>query len=222
MPRITPALKAWFGNSVVVGTNVAFNTDDIRFANTPTQKEASMPRYLQFTPDQYNEVPVSAKVVRRLNGITFSLELEPDLDSDNPEEYFEVTLWATHKDGSREVVDSLSGIDTRDAEYINYIARQFAIPYDLVPKRKDEAAPGRLSSTYEYRNRTAKVYKDPEWDEFVVQFWVDGEHLKDADYFTDDKADAQGTAKAWIADGKNESSRSSRRLAKLIARRKES
>jgi hypothetical protein len=53
-------------------------------------------------------------------------------------------------------------------------------------------------STHEHRNRKAKVYKDREYDEFCVKFYVGGDHLKNADYFTDDKADAESTAKHWV------------------------
>lgn len=34
--------------------------------------------------------------------------------------------------------------------------------------------------------------------EYVVRFFQDGEHLSEADYFTDDKADAIGTARASV------------------------
>jgi hypothetical protein len=60
----------------------------------------------------------------------------------------------------------------------------------------------RLLSTHESGNRTAKVYKCSETGEHVTKFFKDGKHQKDADYFTDDKADAQGTAKHWISKNK--------------------
>lgn len=44
----------------------------------------------------------------------------------------------------------------------------------------------------------AKVYKDSEYNEHRVKFYTDGKHRKDADYHTDDKSDAEGTAKAEL------------------------
>ena len=40
----------------------------------------------------------------------------------------------------------------------------------------------------------AKIYRDPEFDEFQVELFCDGVHLKDATYYTDDKEDATATA----------------------------
>jgi len=45
-----------------------------------------------------------------------------------------------------------------------------------------------------FRRPTATVFYDFEWEEFVVKFWRDGKYLPDADYFTDDRADAVETA----------------------------
>lgn len=59
---------------------------------------------------------------------------------------------------------------------------------------------GKLVSTHEHRGKSAKVYKVD--GEFLVKFYNDGEHLKDADYETNDKSDAQGTAKHFIAQAK--------------------
>jgi len=56
----------------------------------------------------------------------------------------------------------------------------------------------RLVSTHDSGNRTAKVYKCSDTGEHVTKFFLDDKHQKDADYFTDDKHDAQGTAKHWI------------------------
>ena len=43
----------------------------------------------------------------------------------------------------------------------------------------------------------AKVYRDAEWQEYRVKFFRDGKYQRDADYHTDDKADAQFTARAF-------------------------
>lgn len=46
------------------------------------------------------------------------------------------------------------------------------------------------------------IYRDPEWDQFVVQSVVNGRTVggkEDGGYFTDDKEDAFSTAKAEAA-----------------------
>lgn len=43
-----------------------------------------------------------------------------------------------------------------------------------------------------------RVMENEEWEEFIVQMWSDGKHLKKSDYHTDDKKDAIGTAKSMI------------------------
>ena len=45
--------------------------------------------------------------------------------------------------------------------------------------------------------REAQVYRDAEWQEWRVKFYQDGQHLAAADYHTDNKSDAQHTARAW-------------------------
>lgn len=40
----------------------------------------------------------------------------------------------------------------------------------------------------------AVVRRDAEWDAWIVRFYRDGEHMKNADYHADSKADAQSTA----------------------------
>lgn len=54
----------------------------------------------------------------------------------------------------------------------------------------------RLLKTYDHESGAkAKVYKDSEWQEHRVKFFNSkGEHLKDADYHTDDAEDAHDTA----------------------------
>ena len=41
---------------------------------------------------------------------------------------------------------------------------------------------------------TAKVYRDTDWQEYRVKFYVRGQHQQDADYHTDCKEDAHSTA----------------------------
>ena len=51
--------------------------------------------------------------------------------------------------------------------------------------------------------REAEVWFNPEYDEFVVKFFTTTpktrNHQRGADYHTDDKQDAMGTAQLWIA-----------------------
>ena len=50
--------------------------------------------------------------------------------------------------------------------------------------------------------KTAKVYKDHEWGEYRVKFYTDGKHEgEEADYHTDDRDDANDTAKSWTTKG---------------------
>lgn len=63
------------------------------------------------------------------------------------------------------------------------------------------STPLRLVSTHGEGERTAKVYKDPDWGEFRVRHYLNGVHQPEADAHTDDKADAVGTANAWTRGG---------------------
>jgi hypothetical protein len=58
----------------------------------------------------------------------------------------------------------------------------------------------RLLNTYNHDNgvHSAKVYKDPEWNEHVVKYFEGGKHLTDADSFHSDANDAHDTAKAQV------------------------
>lgn len=44
----------------------------------------------------------------------------------------------------------------------------------------------------------AKLYRDTEWEEFIVKLWVGGVYQSNADYHTDDKGDAQSTMKDMV------------------------
>jgi hypothetical protein len=69
---------------------------------------------------------------------------------------------------------------------------------DKTPVVKEEKSSLRLSKTMELGKHTAKVYRDTETGEHQVKFYTDGKHHSKADYFTDDKEDAHGTAKAGL------------------------
>jgi hypothetical protein len=53
---------------------------------------------------------------------------------------------------------------------------------------------------YQCNGRSAKVYWDREWEEYVVKFFAHGVHMDAADYFTGELDDAHLTAKAAIED----------------------
>jgi hypothetical protein len=46
--------------------------------------------------------------------------------------------------------------------------------------------------------REAKVYRDAEWDEYRVVFYVDGKKQMGADYHDSDRTSAIQTAGAWV------------------------
>lgn len=56
----------------------------------------------------------------------------------------------------------------------------------------------KLLQTHTNGNKSAKVYGKDENGEHVVKFHKGGVHQKNADYHTDDKEDAHGTAKHWV------------------------
>lgn len=59
----------------------------------------------------------------------------------------------------------------------------------------------RLISQKAVGNYSVKVYRDTDWNEFVVRFFENGIHQLDADYYTDDKDDAIDTAGRWLSKG---------------------
>lgn len=59
----------------------------------------------------------------------------------------------------------------------------------------------RLVSKKTVGNRSIKVYRDTDWNEFLIQFFENGQHQSDADYHTDDSEDAQDTAAKWLSGG---------------------
>ena len=52
------------------------------------------------------------------------------------------------------------------------------------------------------QKKTAKVYKDYDWDEYRVRHYTDGKHHTNADYHTNDADDAHGAAKQFIKEEK--------------------
>jgi hypothetical protein len=60
----------------------------------------------------------------------------------------------------------------------------------------------RLVKTHEGGNKTAKVYKDNDYDEYRVRHYTNGKHHENADYHTDDIKDAHATANKFIKESK--------------------
>lgn len=62
------------------------------------------------------------------------------------------------------------------------------------------STPLRLKKTVTGSNpaKSAKIYKDPDWDEYRVKHYQDGQHLSKADYHTDDMDDAHDTATNFV------------------------
>lgn len=71
------------------------------------------------------------------------------------------------------------------------------------PAKREQIGEGRkLVHTASKGNRTAKVYRDSDNQEYHVKHFTDGKHHEKADYYTNDKEDAHATAQHWL---KNES-----------------
>lgn len=60
----------------------------------------------------------------------------------------------------------------------------------------------RLIDTKTNDVKVAKIYRDAENQEFVVKFFISNVHQINADYFTDDKSDAIGTANVFVDEKK--------------------
>lgn len=62
------------------------------------------------------------------------------------------------------------------------------------------STPLRLKKTYSAGERTSKVYRDPDWNEYRVKHFVDGAHRPDSDYHTDYAEDAHDRAQAYLKE----------------------
>jgi hypothetical protein len=61
----------------------------------------------------------------------------------------------------------------------------------------------RLVAQQNFGNRAVKIYRDVEWNEFIVKFFLNSEHQVEADYHTNEKDDALSTAQGWLKKGSN-------------------
>jgi len=62
------------------------------------------------------------------------------------------------------------------------------------------STPLRLKKTYSAGERTSKVYRDPDFNEYRVKHFVNGAHRPDSDYHTDDAEDAHDAAQAYLKE----------------------
>ena len=96
-----------------------------------------------------------------------------------------------------EDVNNDNKVDKADS-YLSNRRKVVAKYLDKTPVVKEERSSLRLSKTMKLGSHEAKVYRDTETGEHQVKFYTDGKHHSKADYFTDDKEDAHGTAKAGL------------------------
>lgn len=73
---------------------------------------------------------------------------------------------------------------------------------------KPSAKGMRLVKTYTNGPHSAKVYKNPEWGENVVQTFRNGAYQSKNDYHTDDLADAHATAQSQLQRWADQDSKS--------------
>ena len=53
------------------------------------------------------------------------------------------------------------------------------------------------SIAIQHTGKAAKVYRDADWNEYRVKFYRNGMYQEGADYHTDDRDDALGTAEVY-------------------------
>lgn len=70
----------------------------------------------------------------------------------------------------------------------------------VLPSDEEMSEALRLQKSYDGgKGKTAKVYKDAEWNDHIVKYYRDGVHQKEADsHHYDDKEDAHSTAQKWV------------------------
>lgn len=76
--------------------------------------------------------------------------------------------------------------------------------------------PQKLRATMEDGNRQAKIYK--KGDEYVVKHYENGKYKPEADYFTDDKEDAHGTASYFLRKDRKQGGRAHKQGGGLLGR----
>jgi len=76
--------------------------------------------------------------------------------------------------------------------------------------------------TEEVGNREVRVYRDTEWHDHIVKYFVDGQHITEANsHHYDDKHDALDTAKQWLWQGQSRWVQTTEQYFKALANNKE-
>jgi hypothetical protein len=96
-------------------------------------------------------------------------------------------------------VNNDNKVDKADS-YLSNRRKVVAKYLDKTPVVKEEKSSLRLSKTMKLGPHDAKVYRNTETGEHQVKFYTDGKHHSKADYYTDDKQDAHGTATVGLKD----------------------
>jgi hypothetical protein len=106
---------------------------------------------------------------------------------------------------SKKIAQRKVYLDKAAAKKVKIIAKaafgESKSPTDTILRIINEAGSLRLKATInsDCGKHCAKIYKDHEWNEHRVKFFVNGKHHEPADYHTDDYEDAHGTAKNELA-----------------------
>lgn len=129
-------------------------------------------------------------------------------------------LKSYEKKGSAQVADSAkkNKLDARIARRASYVAKarekattklkkaafgEESNPVNMIVRVRQTALTEglRLIGTHKSDSgkHEAKVYRDTEWNEHRVKFFIHGKHHEPSDYHTDDKHDAHHTAQAQLA-----------------------
>ena len=96
-------------------------------------------------------------------------------------------------------VNNDNKVDKADS-YLSNRRKVVAKYLDKTPVVKEEKSSLRLSKTMKLGPHEAKVYRNTETGEHQVKFYTDSKHHSKADYYTDDKEDAHGTATVGLKD----------------------
>lgn len=80
---------------------------------------------------------------------------------------------------------------------IDKISKESAVESSVSENRRF-----RLVQKTENGTRTVKIYKDTDWNEYVVKHYENGQYLKDADYFDSDKQAVIDTARHFLSQVK--------------------
>ena len=145
---------------------------------------------------------------RKMDPETASYEnIKDEDDSDESTKVYDKTL----KVKEEVVIEKLDPVGKEDSDVNNdgkvndsdsYLKNRRKVVAKYLDKTpvKEEKSSLRLSKTMKLGPHEAKVYRNTETGEHQVKFYTDGKHHSKADYYTDDKEDAHGTATVGLKD----------------------